>query len=397
MEVLSRLLRRLPTYPGFSYHPKCVQLHLTHLVFADDLLVFTRGDLPSIIVVASCMTGFAALTGLDTNPLKTNVYFGGVGEQLRSMIMDSTGFREGEFPFRYLGLPLSTSRFTVVMFKPVLDKIRAKIMHWANHSLSYAGKATLINSVIFGIQNFWGASILLPKGIIKNLQKICKDFFWGTAEGKRRIVFKGWTGESIWQAKSSISQSWFWKSVILIKDMLLQITGQSTADTLLARADQEGKLQMGLLFHIIRPRAPETGWYRTIHDTAVLLKHAVIGALACQNKLATIDNLKLRGIPLANRCVLCEQAEESINHLFFACTYSSQVFTVTTGSGVLGNPSKIAAPKLMKKLADIYFATVVAASDLNMTLIKFVSLMVRACIAGSVALLCLAVVGCCEL
>ncbi|XP_074316088.1 uncharacterized protein LOC141652482 [Silene latifolia] len=375
MKVLSRLLRKLPTHPGFSYHPKCVQLHLTHLVFADDLLVFTRGDLPSVKAVATCLNEFAALSGLAANPMKTNVYFGGVGEPVKKMIMDATGFREGEFPFRYLGLPLTTSRFTAAMFNPMLDKIKAKIMHWANHSLSYAGKATLINSVIFGIQNFWGASILLPKGIVKKLQKICKDFFWGIAEGRRTMVFKGWTGfclprreggldikeilswnkcqmvrwiwkviykptclwsawithymlkgESIWHATSSSTHSWFWKSVLLIKDMLLQFFGQSNVAKLLADCTQDDKLQMGMLFQILRTREPAVSWYRTIHDAAVLPKYAVIGILACQNKLAIVDNLKLRGIPLANRCVLCGQAEESTQHLFFVCNFSTQVW-----------------------------------------------------------------------
>ncbi|XP_074278283.1 uncharacterized protein LOC141601875 [Silene latifolia] len=59
MEVLSRILRQLPSYPGFSYHPKCVKVQLTHLVFADDLLIFTRGDLPSIQAVNKCLSLFA--------------------------------------------------------------------------------------------------------------------------------------------------------------------------------------------------------------------------------------------------------------------------------------------------------------------------------------------------
>ena len=32
----------------FKYHPKCSKLDITHLCFADDLLIFSRGDLNSI-------------------------------------------------------------------------------------------------------------------------------------------------------------------------------------------------------------------------------------------------------------------------------------------------------------------------------------------------------------
>ncbi|XP_074300064.1 putative mitochondrial protein AtMg01250 [Silene latifolia] len=43
MEILSRYLRKLDTHPMVSLHPKCAKLKLTHLVFADDLMLFTRG------------------------------------------------------------------------------------------------------------------------------------------------------------------------------------------------------------------------------------------------------------------------------------------------------------------------------------------------------------------
>ncbi|XP_074282779.1 secreted RxLR effector protein 78-like [Silene latifolia] len=74
IEVLSRILRKLPKFDNFSYHPKCVQLNLTHLIFVDDLLVFTRGDLPSVAAVASCLETFDRLSELQANPSKTCCY-----------------------------------------------------------------------------------------------------------------------------------------------------------------------------------------------------------------------------------------------------------------------------------------------------------------------------------
>ena len=42
---------------------------------------------------------------------------------------------------------------------------------------------------------------------------------------------------------------------------------------------------------------------------------------------------------------------------------ASSLFSDVTGSDILSNPSEIAAPKLMKKLADVYFTTVVASAE----------------------------------
>ena len=40
MNVLSKLLDSAAAHGVFSLHPKCKKIHLTHLSFADDLLIF---------------------------------------------------------------------------------------------------------------------------------------------------------------------------------------------------------------------------------------------------------------------------------------------------------------------------------------------------------------------
>ncbi|XP_074301075.1 uncharacterized protein LOC141632428 [Silene latifolia] len=236
--------------------------------------VFTRGDLPSVQAVDKCLALFAAYSGLYVNPMKSNLYFGGVSPQEKALILSTTGYVEGELRVRYLGIPLFSARLTQKMFLPMLDKIRCKITHWANNQLSYAGMITLINSVIFGIQNFLVASVLLPKGVVKKIKKLCKDFLWGIGEGQRRMVFKSWgiffrpmqegevnikeilswnkrlildwirkleldsstiwvrwikayvlKGVSIWDFKLTAAFSWGWSSIITCRDLLLQFTG----------------------------------------------------------------------------------------------------------------------------------------------------------------------------
>lgn len=44
MEYLSRCLDELRLTPDFNFHPRCEKLNLTHMMFADDLLMFSRAD-----------------------------------------------------------------------------------------------------------------------------------------------------------------------------------------------------------------------------------------------------------------------------------------------------------------------------------------------------------------
>ena len=51
MEYLSRILMKVSKAEGFKFHPRCKKLQLTHLAFADDLMIFCKGNLESIQIM----------------------------------------------------------------------------------------------------------------------------------------------------------------------------------------------------------------------------------------------------------------------------------------------------------------------------------------------------------
>lgn len=48
MDYLSRILKQIGENRKFKFHHKCKSLKLNHLVFADDLILFCKGDKDSI-------------------------------------------------------------------------------------------------------------------------------------------------------------------------------------------------------------------------------------------------------------------------------------------------------------------------------------------------------------
>ncbi|XP_074291409.1 uncharacterized protein LOC141618202 [Silene latifolia] len=166
------------TWYSFKLNGECLlsskmqQAYLNHIIFADDLMIFVRGDVPSVVAVKETLADFALLSGLHANVDNTNIYLGGVSLEIISAIIHETCFSKGQFPFKYLGIPLSTSTIYVSMFDLLITKIQKSVLHWSSHSLSYAGKLQLLNSVVFGLDNYWCASILLPAAIIKQINHL---------------------------------------------------------------------------------------------------------------------------------------------------------------------------------------------------------------------------------
>lgn len=75
IEVLCRLLDSASSKKIFCYHPKCSRVKLTHLAFADDLLIFTKGTLDFVIGVQKVLDLFYLFSGLQVNNTKCEFFF----------------------------------------------------------------------------------------------------------------------------------------------------------------------------------------------------------------------------------------------------------------------------------------------------------------------------------
>lgn len=129
MEYFTGLLKTVHTEVGFQFHPKCKKKkqNIVQLNLADDLLLFCRGDKIFVMHLFSCFKEFSNTSGFIANIDKSCIHFGGVQEDIRSNILEAPDFAKGELPFRYLGVPLSTKRISIVQCKPLIDKILHRV------------------------------------------------------------------------------------------------------------------------------------------------------------------------------------------------------------------------------------------------------------------------------
>ncbi|KAJ9541973.1 hypothetical protein OSB04_028479 [Centaurea solstitialis] len=193
MEGFSMIMKQcILEASSFGYHYGCQDLQLTHLCFADDLFVFTRGDVESVEILKKALDIFASKSGLAPNLQKSDAFFGNVAPDVRNAILNCLPFRPGVFPIRYLGVPLSPVSLRPSDFGHLVTKVKLRIQNWKSKFLSFGGRKQLIISVLQSLQLYWMAVFLIPSGVVHEIEKLCRDFLWAqgdSSKGKCKIAW----------------------------------------------------------------------------------------------------------------------------------------------------------------------------------------------------------------
>ncbi|CAA7027691.1 unnamed protein product [Microthlaspi erraticum] len=178
MNSLSLMLNKAAEEGKFSYHQGCSESKLTHLCFADDLLIFTEGTLDSVQNVLQILHEFQQRSGLAVSIQKSSFFASGVPQEDCDLIKFSTGMPQGSLPVKYLGVPLSSKKLSITNCEVLIQQVKTRLTSWSSKSLSFAGRLVLIKTVIAGISTFWCSSFILPKACITRINSLCSTYLW---------------------------------------------------------------------------------------------------------------------------------------------------------------------------------------------------------------------------
>ncbi|KAL2225603.1 UNVERIFIED_CONTAM: hypothetical protein Sindi_2977300, partial [Sesamum indicum] len=193
MEVLHMgILQLIEQDMNFAFHWKCDDLRIFQLGFADGLLLFCRANTESVRAFKSGLDRFADWSGLRLNVEISHIIISRSAQNIREELLAVLGFQEGHLPMRYLGLPLISSQLSIAACQPLLSKIDARINGWDGLALSYAGRVQIIKSVLVALGVYWASAFILPKGVIKDIEKRLRAFLWrGTGNsGYPKVAWK---------------------------------------------------------------------------------------------------------------------------------------------------------------------------------------------------------------
>ncbi|XP_059310770.1 uncharacterized protein LOC132062155 [Lycium ferocissimum] len=267
MEYLTRVLIRVGEQPGFEFHTKCRSLRLNHMCFADDMLLFCKGNFQSVLLLLRGLQTFSNTSGLQANARKSNIFGANMDPQSLEDICSATGYQKRKLTFKYLGVPVLAIKIIVVDCEMLIDKI--------------------------------------GQGSEPGVQ--------GT-----RYMMAGCSSSILdwWDYAPPSDCCWYWRKICNIKDKYKQgYVGNGWLKT-----DEKYSIQSGYYWS----KGDIEAWqgFRWIWSKANIPKHCFIGWLVAHNRLLTRQRLKRMGIISDESCVLCGGAVESIAHLYFDCQFS---------------------------------------------------------------------------
>jgi hypothetical protein len=196
MEALSKMLsiavdRGLLS--GFSVGSRPSEAVLiSHLLFADDTLVFC-GAIPEHLrylrVLFFC---FEAVSGLKVNLAKSELVPVGNVDNVEGLA-DIMGCGVSSLPMKYLGLPLGASFKAKSIWNEVVEKIERRLAGWKRMYLSKGGRITLMKSTLSSLPTYFLSLFLIPASVANRIEKLFRDFLWGGLGDEFKYHLVNWS------------------------------------------------------------------------------------------------------------------------------------------------------------------------------------------------------------
>ncbi|GJQ95758.1 putative RNA-directed DNA polymerase [Tanacetum coccineum] len=191
MEILTLILkRRIREDDEFKYHNRCEKQKIVNIFFADDLILFARGDVHSANIIMEGLEEFKGVSGLLPSIPKSTIFLCNVPDQVKTSILQIMPFEEGKLPIKYLGVPLISSRLLHKDCKILVERVQKRIGDWKNKWLSFAGCHQLVLFVISSMHLYWASVFILLVGIIHDIEQLMCGFLWfqgGMKRGKAKV------------------------------------------------------------------------------------------------------------------------------------------------------------------------------------------------------------------
>ena len=150
-------------------------------------------DVDSCEAISEVLEEFCEESSQKVSMEKSRIYFSpNVQPEINSGICLRLGIQAITNIGNYLGFPIKHRGVPRNRMNFIVEKVMSKLVGWKASFLSFAGRAVLVKSVMSTIPNYVMQATTLPTHLCEKLDKINRDFLWGSTSEKRRLHLVCW-------------------------------------------------------------------------------------------------------------------------------------------------------------------------------------------------------------
>lgn len=192
-EVFSRIVDRDERIQGIKICREAPAI--THILYADDLLISCRANMLNATAVADVVEQFCCWLGQQVNKDKSHVLLSkNTNRLLKKIIEEKLSLKDLRANSLYLCNNLVFGRNKSKEFGRLKDRIQNRLEGWQTQLLSRVGKETLIKSVIQASVVYSMSTFHIPKKVCKAMDTIVQKFWWSGSNSNRFLAMKSWSG-----------------------------------------------------------------------------------------------------------------------------------------------------------------------------------------------------------
>jgi hypothetical protein len=191
MEALSRMAKVMvdhSLFSGFTVGARgSEQVHILHLLFADDTLVFSGASLDQVQAIDDLLICFELVSGLKVNLAKSTLVPVGEVSNVEALA-EVLGCEVGSLPIKYSGLPLGDK----ASWNGVVKKSFRTLASWKRMYLSKGGRIALIKSILSNFPTFLLPILPILVAVAKRIESIQCGFLWGCVGEEFKFHLVNW-------------------------------------------------------------------------------------------------------------------------------------------------------------------------------------------------------------
>ncbi|XP_028555252.1 uncharacterized protein LOC110110727 [Dendrobium catenatum] len=188
-QILSDALYLHRSGMGISITPNAP--NVSHLLYADDILIFSKAIVSEVKELKNIVTNFCNWTGQTVNASKSLIIFGKHAYRRKKNKISSILQFNIVNEFNYLGVKMTLRRTIASDFQNLMDVATNKLNTWGNF-ISLEGKLVLVKTAFLCLPMFLSSISLVPLSIPKEFDKMCRSYLWNKSNGRTGLHYVSW-------------------------------------------------------------------------------------------------------------------------------------------------------------------------------------------------------------